>query len=185
MNDREKKLILVLLGAGFLIVNLFAFTSYSSAVTENETKLKAGKEEIKMKIRDLEEQDRHLDEVEWLAENMPVEGTHATVRAELVTFTEQSMSKRGIEPKNSPTALRENFEEDGPFRYAVVKTRVNCRDRELYNWLCDLQDPKAGRSITRLRIEPLRNDPTKIDCEIEVTQWYSPVFDDEEATAAN
>jgi len=185
MNAREKKLIFVLFGAAFLIANLFAYSAFTEALQKKKIQLKNGASELALKQVQLEEASTHQDEVDWLAEHMPVEGTHASVRAELVTFMEQSASKQRITLKKRPTPLRENPDEVGEFRSAVVKAVVNCRDSELYRWLVELQDPKKSRSITRLRITPQRDDPTRIDCELDVTRWFTPIPEEElEAQAA-
>jgi hypothetical protein len=186
MNEREKKLIMILLGAGFLILNLLGYTAYSTALQKQKMRLKNGADELRLKQIQMEEASTHQDEVTWLAKNMPAEGTHASIRAELVTFTEQSATKHRIQLKKRPTPLRENPDEVGEFRSAVVKVRVNCRDAELYRWLVELQNPKKARSITRLRITPQRDDRTRIDCELDITQWFIPIPDEDEGvTAAN
>ena len=185
MNEREKKLIILLVGAAFIIGNLFAYNTYTGAMQKKETLLKKDENELKLKLRELEEASLHFDDVDWLAENLPSEGTHASIRAELVTSTEQSAKKNMVVIKKRPSPLRENPEEEGSFRSAVVKVQVNCRDGELYRWLCELQNPKKTRSITRLRITPQRDDATRIDCELEVTRWFIPVSEDfEEDTTA-
>ena len=175
MNAREKKLVMVLFGAAYIIVNLFAYTAYSEALQKKKIQLKNGTAELELKKIQLEEASTHQDEMDWLAENMPVEGTHASVRSELITFMEQSASKHRIELSKRPTSLRENPDELGEFRSAVVRAVVNCRDAELYRWLVELQDPKKSRTITRLRISPQRKDPTRIDCDLDVTRWFIPI----------
>lgn len=180
MNEREKNLIFILVGAGFIVANLFGFTTYRGALDKKKAEFKKGESELKVKRRQLEESYERIDEIEWLAENRPVDGTHASIRAELVTFTEQSARKHRVDIKRRPSPLRADPEESGPFRSAVVKVMVNCRDAELYRWLCDLQDPRKSRSITRLRITPQRDDATRIDCELEVTRWFSPLSEDDE-----
>jgi len=181
MNAREKKLISVLFGAAFLIVNLFAYTSYSEALQKKKIQLKNGAAELMLKKVQLEEAATHQDEEDWLAKHMPVKGTHASVRGDLVTFMEQTASKQRIQFKKRPTPIRENMEEVGEFRSAVVRASVNCRDAELYRWLVELQDPEKSRSITRLRIIPQRNDSTRtrIDCDISVTRWFTPIPEEE------
>jgi hypothetical protein len=54
-------------------------------------------------------------------------------------------------------------------------------DRELYRWLTDLQDPAKARSVTLLRISPQRDDATRVDCTLEVTQWFSPESEEDPA----
>jgi len=182
MNEREKKLISILIGAAFIIANLFVYTSYDRARKQKKTEFTKGANELTFKLAELEEASTHIDEVNWLNENMPAEGTHASIRAELVTSTEQSAAKHGITLKKRPSPLRENPDEVGDFRSAIVKVLANSRDQELYRWLVELQDPKKARSITRLRITPQRDDATRIDCEMEITQWFTPLSEEDENT---
>lgn len=179
MNEREKKLIFILIGAAFIIANLFVYTSYDSALQQKKTEFTKGENELKFKLIELEEASKRIDEVNWLNENMPAEGTHATVIAELVTFIDQSARKHKITLKKQPNPLRENPEEEGDFRSAIVTVLANSRDPELYRWLVELQDPQKARSITLLNITPQRDDATRIDCKLEITQWFSPLFEED------
>ena len=56
-------------------------------------------------------------------------------------------------------------------------------DSQLYKWLSDLQEPRLSRSITFLRISPQRDDPTRVDCELEITQWFQPEMEQEPIVA--
>ncbi len=180
MNDREKKLIVILFGAALIIVSLFGYTSMSAALQKKRVELKTGADELKLKYSQLDEANARMAEVTWLAENMPAEGAHASIGADLATFTEQSAKKQRIDIKKRPSPQREDENEMGDFRSAVVKVQVNCRDAELYRWLCDLQNPKKARAITYLKITPPRDDKTRIDCSLEVTQWFTPLSEDDE-----
>ena len=178
MNEREKKLIFVLFGAAFLIVNILLFTSYVEAKKKKEAALINNAQEIKLKKEQINEAGERQSEMDWLIDFAPKEGTHAGVQAELVTFAEQSVRRNGVQPKSSksrPIPLPEDLAVVGVYHTARVKMLVNARDRELYRWLIELQDPKKSRAITSLRISPQRDDPTRIDCELEITQWFSPV----------
>lgn len=181
MNAREKKLILILLGAGFIVANFFAYSMYESALQKKKVLLKNGADELKMKRNLLDESSKHLDEVDWLFDHMPSEGTHSSICADLVTFTEQSATKHRVVLKKRPRARREDPEEQGEFRTAIVEVQVNAQDPELYRWLVELQNPLKAQAITRLRITPQRDDKERIDCHVEITQWFIPISEDEPA----
>lgn len=186
MNEREKNLILILVGAAFIIANLFGFTTYKASLDKKEALLKSGASELKLKRQQIGEADERSDEIDWLAANRPADNTHDGVLAELVAFTEQSANKNRINIRKHPKPLAAKLDESGNFRSGVVRVSVDCRDAELYRWLCDLQDPKKTRAITRLKIIPLRDDNTRISCELDITQWFTPVDEeDADATAAN
>ncbi|MCP5536659.1 MAG: hypothetical protein H7A51_10565 [Akkermansiaceae bacterium] len=182
MNAREKKLVFILFGAAFVILNVFLFTSYNTAMQKKGNQLKQGEKDLKRMEKELSAWDSQAEDVNWLNENPPVEGTHGQIGAELATYTEKSADRYRVTMKKRPTPQREDPEETGAYRSARVKVQGNAMDRELYLWLTDLQDPKKGRSITFLRIWPQRDDPTRVDCEIEVTQWFTPKVEEEAVT---
>ena len=66
-----------------------------------------------------------------------------------------------------------------------MKIVANGRDPEIYRWLSDLQDPKQFRSVTRLEIRPQRGDFTRMDCEVEVAQWFFPRVEGDEIPAVD
>jgi hypothetical protein len=182
MNNREKKLIFILFGAAFLIVNVFLFTSYNTAMKKKENQLKQGTKELKKMNKELDAWASQEDDVNWLVDNPPVVGIHSQVRSDLVSVVQRSAQKYRVTPKKAPIPQPENTEEFGAYRSARVKVLGNAMDRELYLWLTDLQDPQKGRSITSLSISPQRDDPTRIDCELEVTQWFTPEIEEEAVT---
>lgn len=184
MNEREKKLLTVLFGAAFIIANVFGYSMYNAGMKRMQAELHNGGKELKKKTDELVKADTRVDEMNWLAENQPAEGTHGRVGAELATYTERSAGRYGVNIKKRPSPLREDAGEGGAYRSAKVKVVGNARDDAMYRWLTDLQDPKKSRSVTFLRIAPQRDDPTRIDCELEVTQWFSPLVDGETVTAA-
>ena len=187
MNTREKKLIAVLFGAAFLIVNVFLFTSYTEAKQRKTNQLNQGAKQLKQMKKELGAWKSQAEDVEWLSNNQPVEGTHGEIGADLTTYIEKSALRNRVKPRTRPSLQPQDLEESGAYRSATVRVAGNATDRELYMWMVDLQDPKKMRSITRLNIRPQRdgNDASKADCELEVTQWFTPKPDDDEAVTAN
>lgn len=183
MNDREKKLIGLLLGAAVIMGSFFLFTTYQASMKKNRAAHIRNKESIEMMRKELEEAKSQQEDIEWLNEHPPIESTHGTVGAELATFTEKSALKSGVTIKKRPSPTREDTEEEGAYRSATVKVIGNAMDNQLYRWLADLQSPKDHRSITLLRISPQRDDNTRVDCELEVTQWFTPFIDGQETVS--
>ncbi len=182
MNSREKKLLMVLFGAAFLIVNLFLFTSYRAVKDKKEAALANGKKEIHQMLKDLDEAADKQDEMDWLRNHEPVEGIHSQVRSELVSDVQKSAGRYHVILKKAPQPLAEDTEQGGAYRSALVKVLANATDRELYLWIADLQDPNKGRSIVRLKISPQRDDKTRVDCELELAQWFTPKPDEAPVT---
>jgi|GEM_PF-863066 hypothetical protein len=185
MNDREKKLLTLLVVAAFVIANIFVYNLYNKGKQRLTVVLANGKNEIEEKSDKLAKAKNRYDEWDWFIENQPADGIHGRIRAELATYAEQSASRYRVLMKKRPILQREDLSEGGIFRSAKVKVIANGRDAEIYRWLVDLQDPKKSRSITRLMIAPQRDDATRMDCELELAQWFSPVSEGSDVTSAD
>ena len=174
MNSREKTLILVLFGVAFLIINIFLFTSYQTVMQKKRIQLQKGARELEQMEKDLAMWATRAEEVEWLSTHQPAQGVHGTVGAELVEGTEEAARRHGVTLPKRPSPQKAEPDEAGVYQSARVKVLANAMDGQLYNWLTDLQDPEKSRSITFLRISPQRDDATRVDCELEITQWFLP-----------
>ena len=183
MNSREKTLIFVLFGAAFLIINIFLFTSFQAVMQKKRSQLDVGAKKLKLMESDLATWESKADDVEWLMNNQPVEGVHGNIGAELAAYTEEAANKHGVSLSKRPSPQRAETEEVGAYRSARAKVVANAMDDQLYKWLADLQEPALNRSITFLRISPQRDDPTRVDCELEVTQWFRPEIEEDPVVA--
>ena len=179
MNQREKNLISLLFGVAFLLINIFLFSSFTAAMQKKRSQLDAGAKKLYLMEQDLASWESKAEEVEWLVNNQPVEGVHSNIGAELSAFTETVANRHGVILSKRPSPQRADTEEDGAYRSARAKVTANAMDDQLYKWLSDLQDPELSRSVTFLRISPQRDDPTRIDCELEITQWFRPEMEEE------
>lgn len=178
MKEREKKLLFVLIGVALLIVNIFLFTSYQASMKQKRSALSTGAGQLKQMKEELASWESQQEDLQWLQENPPTEGHHGKIGAELATYTEKSANRFQVNLKVRPSPQREDADESGAYRSSRVKVAASAMDRELYNWLADLQDPQKSRSVTFLRITPERDDQSRVDCVLEVTQWFSPVSDE-------
>jgi len=183
MKESEKKLIHVLIGAALIIVTLFLFTSYQAASKQKRNQLSKGAKQLEQMEKELAAWESQADDVQWLMNNPPAEGNHGKIGAELATYTEKSAARFKVELKVRPSPQREDPDASGSYRSARVKVEGSATDRELYGWLSDLQDPKKSRSVTSLSIVPQRDDPARVDCVLEVTQWFIPEIEESEEGA--
>ena len=183
MNSREKTLIFVLFGVAFFVINIFLFTSFQSAMQKKRSQLDVGAKKLKLMESDLATWESKADDVEWLMNNQPVVGVHGNIGAELAAYTEKVANKHGVSLSKRPSPQRADTEETGAYRSARAKVVANAMDGQLYNWLVELQDHELNRAITFLRISPQRDDPTRVDCELEVTQWFRPEIEEESVVA--
>jgi len=183
MNAREKNLICLLFGVAFLVINIFLFTSFKSAMQKKRSQLDAGAKKLELMEQDLVTWASKADDVEWLANNQPPVGVHGNIGAELAAYTEEVAKRHGVVLSQRPSPQRADMEEVGAYRSARAKVKANAMDSQLYKWLSDLQEPRLSRSITFLRISPQRDDPTRVDCELEITQWFQPEMEQEPIVA--
>ena len=180
MNDRERNLILVLGVALFLVVNIFLYTSYQDVMKKNTRLQKANADklvEIKQSLSASDEKQANRD---WLDQYAPSEGTHGQIGAELATLTEKSGLRYGVTMKKRPNPTNKNEDEFGNYSSATVKVIGNAMDRPIYSWMVDLQNPELSRSITSIHIRQQRDDNTRMDCSLEITQWFQEALDEEE-----
>lgn len=185
MSNREKKLIYLLFGAAFIIVNVYLYTSYNAAKTQKQKLLAKGRADIERMQKDIDNAGKLQEDLDWLRDHEPAEGVHDAVRSNLLVAVRQSALKYRVVPKKGPQPLPERADESGAYRSARVEVLANARDRELFLWLTDLQDPQKSRSITFMSITPQRDDPTRVDCKLEVTQWFTPKAEDDAAATTN
>ncbi len=178
MSQREKKLIFILFGAAFFIVNIFLFTSYTEAKQKKQVQLKTSTQELALKKQQILDFSDRMDESDWLNKYEPKAGTHADIRADLVNFVERGARNAGVSPKKRPMPLAQDPDEGGRYGTARVEMIVSGEDAKLYRFLTELQNPEQSRSITFLRIKPQRDDPTRVDCELILTQWFSFASDE-------
>lgn len=179
MNKREKTLIAVLFGVAFFIVNIFLFTSYQAGMQKKRSQLNNGAKQLRQMDEDLAIWESQAQDVEWLSNNQPAEGVHGNIGADLVKETVTMAQRHGVILPSLPSPLPADNQEFGVYRSARVKVKANAMDEQLYKWLTDLQDPERSRSITSLRISPQRDDQTRVDCELEVAQWFTPKLEEE------
>ena len=182
MNDRERNLILVLGVALFFVVNIFLYTSYQDAMKKNTALKKSNASKLVEIKQSLGGSDEKQANREWLDQYEPGEGSHGQIGAELATLTEKSGLKFGVTMKKRPSPTNKNEDELGNYSSATVKVVGNAMDRPIYSWMIDLQDPEKSRSITSIHIKQQRDDNTRIDCSLEITQWFQEALDEVEET---
>ncbi|MGB0992411.1 MAG: hypothetical protein ACPG32_08075 [Akkermansiaceae bacterium] len=182
MNDREKKLIFLLLGVAFVLATVFAYTTFTSVMQKKKSAMAKNKTKIEEINANIDAAYDRQEEMEWYDNNQPVEGTFLEVQAKLHKFVTQSMGSK-VE-KKSIVAQSADSELSGGYQKTTMKVLVSAYDPDLYRWICTLQSPKDFRSVTYIKIEPQRNDKTRVDCELNITQWFIPKSSDDNAEDA-
>jgi len=170
LTAKERKLLYLLLGAIFVLLNvvgLRAFLNRQQALEANIAQLSTQLAEHRGILADRTYwEERRV----WLEANQPSDDV-GTVEddTKFTQFIETSAKNSGLEytrrgggplpPRGSIAEVYDASTVKGPME-AVVK------------WLSDLQKPKDFRVIKQLRIKS--GEPPEIVCDVEVARWYRP-----------
>jgi hypothetical protein len=173
MSPREKQLLILFSIAGLLIIHVIGYNYYetkSSELQRTKNNARQALSDAKM-FRDRSRQ--VADEMEWLAKHEPEPAAALNVQNSLQQFAEQQATRMGLTIKRQklPTAV-----EDKTSHYSRAKIEfiLNGKEDALYQWLDSVHSPDQFRAVTSIRMSPDRDDDTKIDCTVEVDQWFVP-----------
>lgn len=178
MNDREKKLLTILLIAGFLILNVAAVKLFfQPRVDAAKSKTEELKKEYESAQEKLDERHKFEAEMNWLdrTASEPMTSQDAVSRLNNLVTTEAR--KHRLELSN-PTLDEPLVDDTLHFHRARMRVEVSGKEKQVFGWLLSrLTSPDDLRMVTSMRIEGKRNDPHSIDCLIEIEQWFLPEED--------
>lgn len=172
MSAREKKLLSLLLFAGFVILNFFLFSLYTQAKTRYASNLNTAESDLREAITISESTEQYAQEMEWLAANEPEPAAYQDVQTKLQQFAETQARNLGLTIKSQdflPT-------DDSGTHYhrAQVKISLTGQEQALYRWFDMVNDPAAFRTASQIRLTPDSKDDTLIDCTATLSQWFPP-----------
>ena len=174
MSGREKKLLNLLLIVGFLLVNLAGYKMWyvprmlaaKGSVTDVEAKVNVAKDRI-------DTMDLYTDEMEWLAKYEPTPTTAQEAQTKLEQLMVREAQRNGLEEKRKK--LQPSIKDPAlPYHRVKIEFEVNGMEASLYRWLDRLHSPNDFRAITYMRMNPQKDDDTKITCMVVVEQWFVP-----------
>jgi len=174
MSNREKKLLALLLVAGFLIVNFFLYTLYVQKKTLYANDLDSAKARLKQAIAFSESSNELAEQMEWLAQNEPEPAAYQDVQNALQLFAETQARTFGLNVKSQE--LLPTDESGIHYHRAQVKINLTGREEALYKWFEAINDPAAFRTAYQIRMTPNGQDDTQIDCAATLSQWFPPVL---------
>lgn len=172
MSDREKKLLALLLFAGFVILNFFLYTLYTQTKARYTSDLGVAESGLREAITITQSSEQYAGEMEWLASNEPEPSAYQDVQTKLQQFAETQARNLGLTIKSQellPT------DESGT-HYHRVQIRINLTGQEqaLYRWFDLINDPAAFRTAYQIRLTPNTQDDTLVDCSATLSQWFPP-----------
>ncbi len=174
MSDREKKLLALLLIAGFLIVNFFLYSLFVEKKSLYANDLETAKSQLQQAITFRESSSEFAEQMVWLAEKEPEPATYQETQNALQLFAESQAKNLGLTVKNQeplPT------DESGTYYHrAQVKINLTGQEAALYQWFDAINDPDVFRTTYQIRMSPNTQDDTLIDCSATLSQWFPPAL---------
>lgn len=171
LTAKEKKLLLALVGALFVLLNvvgLQAFLNRQRALQSSIVQLQAQLAEGRAL---LEEKDMWGQRAAWLDEHQPSDDVTTTDDdAKFYEFVESSAKSAGLEYTRKDAG---NLPASGPLAEVFDSSQVKGKMESLVKWLNELQQPKAFRAVKQISIKS--GEPPDVIAEVEVARWYRPV----------
>lgn len=170
MSSREKKLLTILLLAGFFMLNFFLYSQYLQKKILFDTNLETAKMELQQAISSQDNAAQYAEQMQWLTENEPEATDAQTVQGQLQAFIEKEARAAGLTVKPQeflPTDTTGKY-----YHRAQIKISVTGQDESLYRWLYTINDPEAFRSAIQIRLNPNTQDDKLIDCVAVISQWF-------------
>jgi uncharacterized iron-regulated membrane protein len=173
MSVREKKLLALLLIAGFLILNFFLYSIYVEKKNLYSNDLVSANSQLQQAYAFRESSAEFAEQMTWLAEKEPKPATYQETQTALQQFAESQARTLGLTIKSQeplPT------DETGTYYHrAQVKINLSGREQALYQWFDAINDPDVFRTTFQIRMSPNTKDDTLIDCSATLSQWFPPI----------
>lgn len=174
MSAREKKLLALLLFAGFFIANLFFFNFYNEKKGAYANDLTTAKARLQQAIMFSESSASITDEMEWLASKEPEPSAYQPVQTGLQQFAETQARNLGLTVKK--LEFLPTDETGANYHRAQVSINLTGREEALYKWFHAVNDPEAFRAAYQINLKPNSTDDTLIDCSATLAQWFPPAL---------
>ncbi len=175
MSPREKNLLYGFAFAGFVIINVVGFQYYNKKKLEvHRDRLQAEQALDEARLFSAK-RDEVMEDMEWLAKNEPPPAAYQDVQSKLQQLVEQQAQMAGLTIKPNSQKLLPTDETPGRhYHRAKVQITVTGMEQSLYQWFDRLNIPDQLRAVTNVRLQPDREDDTKIDCTAIIEQWFVP-----------
>ena len=171
MSSREKRLLFLLLGALFVVVNLFGIRWLGQQ--RESLRRSTAESRVTLETAAFADQQREAvqDEIEWLAQYEPEPKVGELVPGQLEVLVNTGAKRWNLtvnRPKILPTVAGDFYDR------ARFQLSVTGQESALWRWLAELHNPNQFRAVTELRLSPNREDDTLIDATVLVEEWFVP-----------
>ncbi len=172
MSAREKKLLSILLLAGFVILNVFLFSLYNQRKARLTNEFNTAKGNLQLAIGYSDSSSEMAEEMSWLAQNEPEPAAYQDIQTRLQQYAEVQARNLGLTIKSQE--LLPTDESGVNYHRAQVKINLTGQESALYRWFDSINDPAALRAAYQIRLTPNGQDDTLIDCSATLAQWFPP-----------
>lgn len=174
MSSREKKLLIFFAVAGFIVLNLFGANRFFAYQAKVKADRQVAENELRTAEVFVESKDQVMDEMNWLADHEPEPAEDQVVQTNLQQLAESEARSGGLTIKTGGQKLLPTDKSGTHYHRAKVEFTVTGSEQSLYSWIAKLQVPTQFRAVTFLRLQPNREDDTKIDATLIIEQWFVP-----------
>lgn len=182
MSAREKRLLNMLLIVGFVLVNLAAYKMfYVVRLKSAMGRATTAESMVEVAVTRSETMDLYEKEMKWLEKVEPKPSTVQDTQTRLQQLVSREAQLNQLTVKRQK--LQPSVVDPGLiYHRARIEFEVNGMEASLYRWLERLHSPTEFRAITFMRMNPQKDDDTKIDCQVIVEQWFVPGTGEETPT---
>lgn len=170
LTAKEKHLLMVLLGALFVLVNVIGLKTYLARLQGLKSAIVKLQGEAVENRAILDEGGVWLERAAWLDANQPADDVATTDDdAKFYEFVETSAKNAGLsyQRRDAGTVPHSDVLAE-VFDSSQVKGTMEA----LVKWLVQLQDPAAFRAIKQISIRS--GEPPQVLAEVTVARWYRP-----------
>jgi len=174
MSSREKKLLIFFAVAGFIIINLLVVNRFFAYQAKVKGEIQIAEGELQRAEMFVASKDQVIDEMDWLASHEPEPAEDQVVQTNLQSLAESQARNGGLTIKTGGQKLLPTDKTGPNYHRAKVEFSVTGTEQALYAWIGKLQVANEFRAVTFLRLQPNREDDTKIDATLIIEQWFIP-----------
>lgn len=174
MSPREKNLLLLFAGGGFIILNLLGYQKFVTLRKGFEADLRTAEAKLQAAAFISNSREQVAPAMEWLDTNQPRPADYQNVQSSLQKLAESEATGSGLTIKNQKLL---DVEQQPGANYHRVKVQftVTGMENALYRWIVDrVNDPAKLRAVTSIRLSPNKENDSQIDCVAIVEQWFVP-----------
>ena len=174
MSPREKKLLIFFATAGFIVLNFLGVSFFQTKRAEVIRARDQARQQLDTAEMYQASREQVTDQMEWLAEHEPAPAADQEVKTKLQQLCAQEAQSVGLTiQKQKPQAT--DSTEGRHYHRAKIEISVMGNEEALYRWFDRINVPDQLRAATLIKLEPNKQDDTKIECSATVEQWYVPL----------